>query len=237
MIAIIGALPEEVQALQQQIKEPQITECGSRRFVRGKLAGGDVVVTVSGVGKVNAASAAQQVIDLFRPKAVINSGIAGGLDEKLSLGDIVISRDAVQHDVDTTVFGEEPGQIPDMDVWQFPADEELIDAAVAAGVKAEADSEFRGEVHIGRILSGDIFLTDEAKKRALREVFDGTCVEMEGAAIAQVAWLNQVPWVISRCISDQADDPDVTDYFAFKQEAIAISVKMVMTMLQEYHTE
>ena len=232
MIAIIGAMPEEVRALQEEIQDAQVTERAGRRYVSGRLAGCEVVVTVSGVGKVNAAACTQQVIDLFAPEAVINTGVAGGLAGGLSLGDIVISTDAVQHDVDTTVFGDAPGQIPDMDVLAFPADAGLIEAAVAAGTEAEKNSSFKGNVCRGRVVSGDVFLTDKVKKEALRETFDGTCVEMEGAAVAQTAYLNQIPWVIIRCISDQADNPEVEAYLAFKKEAIRMSVCIVRGMLE-----
>ena len=232
MIAIIGAMPEEVEALVEKMENTETVDRGSRRFVRGTLAGRDVVITVSGVGKVNAASCTQQVIDLFEPEAVINTGVAGGLAEGLSLGDIVISEDAVQHDVDSTVFGYMPGQVPDMEVTAFPADEKLISAAVEAGQIAEREASFKGSVTRGRILSGDLFLTDEEKKAQLREVFHGACVEMEGAAIGQVAHVNMVPWVIVRCISDMADNPDVDAYYAFKMEAVRVSVIVVLSMME-----
>ena len=232
MIGIIGAMPEEVEALVEKMENTETVDKGSRRFVKGKLAGCDVVITVSGVGKVNAASCTQQMIDLFDPDAIINTGVAGGLAKELSLGDIVISEDAVQHDVDTTVFGYMPGQVPDMEVTAFPADKKLISAAVEAGQIAEREASFKGSVTRGRILSGDLFLTDEDKKEQLREEFHGACVEMEGAAIGQVAHVNMVPWVIIRCISDQADNPDVDAYYSFKMKAVHMSVIVVLRMLE-----
>lgn len=232
MIAIIGSMHEEVQALCEQLQDAQTIDRGVRRFMRGKLAGCDAVITVSGIGKVNAASCTQQVIDLFEPEAIINTGIAGGLAEHLTPGDIVISRDAIQHDVDTTAFGEEPGQVPDMEVTAFPADSALIEAAAAAGEEVEKDSSFKGNVCQGRVLSGDVFVNDTEKKERLKDAFQGTCVEMEGAAIGHVAYINAIPWVVIRCISDTADNPDVTDYLAFKMEAIRMSVRIVLGMLE-----
>ena len=233
MIAIIGAMEEETTALKEQMEDPVITKRAGRTFYRGKLKGTDTVVVTAGVGKVNAASCAQQIIDLFAPQAIVNTGIAGALAPGLRVGDIVISRDAVQHDVDTTVFGDAPGQIPDMEVYEFPADPLLMQAAREAGEAAEAESDFHGKVHEGRVLSGDVFLSDFDRKQTLYETFNGACVEMEGAAIGQVAWLNGTPWVILRCISDQADNPVVTDYLEFKKEAIRISVKVVLMMLDK----
>ena len=232
MIAIIGAMEEEVRGLHEQMDRAECIEKAGCTFFRGTLFGRDAVVVSSGVGKVNAASCTQMVIDLFEPECVINTGIAGALAPELSVGDIVISTDAVQHDVDTTVFGDAPGQIPDMEVYEFPADDRLVDAAVFAVQKLMSERTLTGKAMSGRILSGDIFLTDRERKLELRETFNGSCVEMEGAAIAQVAYLNQVPWIILRCISDQADNPAAVDYLTFKKEAIRISTAMVAEMLQ-----
>ena len=159
----------------------------------------------------------------FHVDAVINAGIAGSLKAEINIGDIVISTDAVQHDMDATGFGYKPGVIPRMETSCFQADPTLVRAAKAACEKAVPEI----QAFTGRIVSGDQFISDRAVKERILAQFGGMCTEMEGAAIAQAAYLNKIPFVIIRAISDKADDSAVVDYPAFERQAILHSVALV----------
>lgn len=226
-IGIIGAMEEEVAILKEQMEVSRRAERAGMEFFEGKLAGKDVVVVRSGIGKVNAGICAQILADLFQVDAIINTGIAGSLNADIDIGDIVISTDAVQHDMDAVNFGYPLGQIPRMDTLAFPADEKLIETARQACRQANPDI----HVFAGRVVTGDQFVAERAVKERISSNFGGFCTEMEGAAIAQAAYLNKIPFVILRAISDKADDSAVMDYPAFEKKAIEHSVKLVKQML------
>lgn len=229
MIGIIGAMEDEVEGLKAEMEIEETLTKASMTFVKGSLCGKDVVVVRSGIGKVNAAVCAQILVDNFGVNMLINTGIAGSLDADIDIGDIVVSTDAVQHDVDATAFGDPVGQIPQMDTFSFPADERLIKAAV------QANEEANPEIHTftGRVVSGDQFVADQKVKERLIREFGGKCTEMEGAAIAQAAYLNQISYVIIRAISDKADNSSSMDYPAFEKQAIIHSVRLVRSLLMK----
>lgn len=207
----------------------ETTEVASLSFCRGKLSGKEVVVVRSGIGKVNAAICTQILVDQFHVDVIINTGIAGSLDAEIDIGDIVISTDAVEHDMDASIFGDPIGQIPQMDTFSFPADESLVKLAKEVNEKANPD------VHtwIGRVVSGDQFVSSGEKKEQLIRVFDAKCTEMEGAAIAHAAYLNKISCVIIRAISDKADNSAVVDYPAFEAAAIRHSVRLIEALVSE----
>ncbi|HEX3076858.1 MAG TPA: 5'-methylthioadenosine/adenosylhomocysteine nucleosidase, partial [Lachnospiraceae bacterium] len=176
-----------------------------------------------GIGKVNAAVCAQILVDDFQVEAVINTGVAGSLRNEINIGDIVLSCDAINHDMDATGFGYEVGVIPRMDNSIFTADNTLIQTAKAICEEVNPDI----NVFIGRVLSGDQFISDPGKKEWLVKQFEGYCTEMEGAAIAQAAYLNQIPFLIIRAISDKADSSAEMDYSEFEVKAIEHTVKLV----------
>lgn len=226
-IGIIGAMEEEVSRLKEMMEQVTIRKKASMEFNLGILNGKEVVVVRSGIGKVNAGICTQILVDDFQVDAIINTGIAGSLKNEINIGDIVISTDALQHDVDAREFGYEPGQIPRMEVLAFKADSRLIE-------QAEASShEVNPEVGVfkGRVVSGDQFIADRRVKESIIEKFQGYCTEMEGAAIAQAAYLNQVPFVVIRSISDKADDSASVDYPAFEKKAIENGVRLVSHMV------
>ena len=227
MIGVIGAMEEEVAALKEDMIVEETVEQASMVFCRGVLCGKEVVVVRSGIGKVNAGICAQILVDRFHVDTLINTGIAGSLDAKIDIGDLVISTDALHHDMDAVNFGYEPGQIPRMDVLAFPADEELVKKAVEANQKANP------EIHTftGRVASGDQFIAAGDVKDRIAEGFHPLCVEMEGAAIAQVAYLNKVSYVIIRAISDKADNSATMDYPTFEKQAIAHSVRLMKELV------
>lgn len=227
MIGIIGAMEEEVAALKEDMDIQETVEQASMVFCKGKLCGKDVVVVRSGIGKVNAGICAQILVDRFQADMLINTGIAGSLDARIDIGDMVISTDALHHDMDATIFGDAIGQIPRMDTLAFPADEELVRKAAKANEKANPDI----RTFTGKVASGDQFISSREAKEKIVENFHPLCVEMEGAGIAQAAYLNKVSYVIIRAISDKADNSATMDYPTFERQAIAHSVRLMKELL------
>ena len=222
-VGIIGAMEQEVARLKEVMENVSITTRAGMDFYEGVLEGKKVVVVQSGIGKVNAGMCTQILADLFQVEAVINTGIAGSLNNDINIGDIVLSTDVLHHDMDATGFGYPKGQIPRMDVLSFKADPGLVALAKKA---CEAATPEIG-IHTGRIVSGDQFVSDTEVKKRIVDDFAGLCTEMEGAAIAQTAHLNNIPFVIIRTISDKADNSATVDYPTFEKKAIANDVKIV----------
>ena len=162
--------------------------------------------------------------------AVINTGIAGSLRNEIEIGDVVLSTDTVQHDMDATGFGYPVGQIPQMEEFSFPADETLRNLALKCCKEVNPDI----GVFTGRIVSGDQFISDRVKKDWIAKNFGGFCTEMEGAAIAQAAYLNHVPFLIIRAISDKADNSATMDYSEFEVKAVRHSVNLILAIAERY---
>lgn len=228
-IGIIGAMEEEIASLKDRMEQVSCKRKAGMEFQKGILQGKNVVVVRSGIGKVNAAVCTQILADDYQVDAVLNTGIAGSLNNEINIGDIVISRDVLQHDVDATGFGYERGQIPRMDTLSFQADEALARLAEKKCKEVNPDI----SVFQGRIASGDQFISSKEVKQNIIETFGGFCVEMEGAAIGQAAFLNQIPFLIIRAISDKADDSATTDYSAFEKKAIEHCVNLTLAMIEE----
>lgn len=227
VIGIIGAMDEEVSKIKEKLSDVMIKRIASMDFYEGKLQDLDVVVVRSGIGKVNAGICAQILADIYKVSAIINTGIAGSLNAEINIGDIVLSEDALQHDMDTSAFGDPIGVIPRMDCSTFKADADLIKIA------EESCKEVLDGINVftGRVLSGDQFISGKEKKDWLVDNFAGYCTEMEGAAIAQAAYLNNIPFLIIRAISDKADDSAHMDYPTFEAMAIENSVKLLTAMV------
>ena len=215
-LGIIGAMEQEVQTLWTAMEQPAVTTVAGMTFYEGILRGTSAVVVQSGVGKVNAALCVQCLCDRFGVTHLLNTGIAGALNPQLHIGDILVSADAVQHDVDVTVFGYAPGQVPGQ-APSFRADEALARLALEASRTVDSSR----QAILGRVVSGDQFICSRAVKTRLVEQFHGDCAEMEGAAIAQGAVRNGLPFVILRAISDQADGAAEVDYPTFEAAAAA----------------
>lgn len=210
-LGIIGAMEEEVETLLGLMEEKRESERAGSRFFDGTLEGLPVTVVQCGVGKVNAALCTQILCDCFGVTHLVNTGIAGSLCADLDIGDLVVSQDSMYHDVDAVAFGYPMGQVPGMDVISFPADDALIGYAFAA-----AEAVNPGHTKIGRVASGDQFVASKEVKQRIIDLTQGLCTEMEGAAIAQTAYRNAVPFVILRAISDKADDSAEMDYPTFE---------------------
>ena len=227
-IGIIGAMDVEVEKLKADMKGVSTVVRAGMEFCEGELKGKQAVVVRSGIGKVNAAVCTQILADLFSVDCVINTGIAGSLDARIDIGDIVISTDVAHHDMDAVNFGYPLGQIPQMDVFSFRADEDL--ARLAGEVCGRVNPEIK--VFRGRVVSGDQFIADKEKKEYIVKNFQGLCTEMEGAAIAQTAYLNGLPFIVVRAISDKADDSASMDYPAFEKKAVQHSVNLIEGLLE-----
>lgn len=215
-LGIIGAMSVEVETLKQQMEGLTVTNRAGMEFCEGVLVGLPVVVVVCGVGKVNAALCVQVLCDCFDVTHIVNTGVAGSLSAQLDIGDLVIAKDAMYHDFDCHVINPNyrVGQVPGLPVLSFAADKVLVDHACKAAEKIHS-----GHVHIGRIASGDQFVSSSELKNRILENTAALCTEMEGAAIAHAAWRNGIPFVIIRAISDKADNSADMDYPTF--EAIA----------------
>lgn len=229
MLGIIGAMDEEVAKIKEQMENVKVMSKAAMDFYEGTLAGKDVVVVRSGIGKVNAAMCTQILVDNYQVDAVVNTGIAGSLNANIDIGDIVLSVDTIEHDMDAVAFGYPLGQIPRMDTLAFKADDKL--RALAKKVCQEVVPEI--SVFEGRVVSGDQFISDKKKKDWLVENFDGYCTEMEGAAIAHAAYLNKTPYLVIRAISDKADDSASMDYPTFEAQAIDHSVKLLLELCKQ----
>ena len=230
MLGIIGAMDEEVARIKEQLTEVQVETRAAMDFYRGKLGGKETVVVRSGIGKVNAAICTQILADVYQVSGVVNTGIAGSLKAEIDIGDIVLSSDALQHDMDATGFGYAPGQVPRVDTLSFPADKGQIQLAEACCREVNPDI----HTFVGRVVSGDQFISDKEKKEWLVKTFSGYCTEMEGAAIAQACYLNGIPFLIVRAISDKADDSASVDYSVFEAKAIEHSVNLLTELIRRY---
>ena len=213
-LGIIGAMRIEVETLLDKMENVTMTKHAWSEYYEGTLEGLNVVVVQCGVGKVNAAMCAQILCSCYGVTHLVNTGIAGSLCADLDIGDLVVSRDAMYHDFDCNAFGYPSGKVPGMDVIAFPADETMMGYAFAA-----AEAVNPGHTRIGRVASGDQFVAEKALKEKIIATTQGLCTEMEGAAIAQTAYRNGIPFVILRAISDKADDSAEMDYPTFERIA------------------
>ena len=227
MLGIIGAMDEEVAQIKEKMTDVTVTSVAGMDFYQGKLGGKDAVVVRSGIGKVNAGMCSQILADRFHISAIVNTGIAGSLRAEINIGDIVVSTDAVQHDMDASGFGYRIGQIPRVDIFAFEADEKLRELAIECNQKVNPEI----QAFPGRVVSGDQFISDKDVKERISSLFHPMCVEMEGAGIAQAAYLNKVSYVIIRAISDKADNSATMDYPTFEKKAIAHSVRLMKELL------
>ncbi len=227
-IGIIGAMEQEVATLKENMEVNEKKQRAGMEFFEGSLEGVPVVVVKCGIGKVNAALCVQILSDCFEVTHVINTGIAGSLNAKLDIGDILVSEKAIQHDMDVTIFGYQKGQVPGFESREFYADAAMAQAAQGACKLVNPD------IHVvkGCVVSGDQFISDDQVKRHLIEEFHGDCAEMEGASIAQAAFLNQLPFVIIRAISDKADGSAQMDYPTFEKKAAEHCAGMVKEFLK-----
>ena len=226
-LGIIGAMQVEVEILLGAMENKKTMEKAGCTFYEGTLNGLEAVVVQCGVGKVNAAMCTQILCDLYNVTHLVNTGIAGSLCADLDIGDLVVSTDAMYHDMDAVHFGYPMGKVPGMDTTEFPSDKTMMDYAFAA-----AEAVNPGHTKLGRVASGDQFVAEKPLKEKIIAVTGGLCTEMEGAAIAQTAYRNGLPFVILRAISDKADDSAEMDYPTFERIAAHRCAEVTMRLAQ-----
>ncbi|WP_251554753.1 5'-methylthioadenosine/S-adenosylhomocysteine nucleosidase [Neobacillus muris] len=224
-IAIIGAMEEEVTLLKENMENKTEETIAGCEFTFGSMHGADVILLRSGIGKVNAAMSTTILLEKYKPDCIINTGSAGGLNPDLNVGDVVFSTEVRHHDVDVTAFGYEYGQVPQLPA-AFQADEKLVKTAEAAAKDLDTF-----KIVKGLIVSGDSFIEDPKRAEFIRGKFgDLQAVEMEAAAIAQVAHQFGVPFVIIRSLSDIAGKQSEISFDQFIDQAAANSATLVMKM-------
>lgn len=230
-IGIFAAEQQEIENIQQSLQGRK-TERAGLTFYEAEHGTHTVISVCGGIGKVNAAICTQILISEFHVETIINTGTAGGLNDSLHVFDLVVSTDAVQHDVDVCAFGYAKGHIPAAPSPFWKADDKLRACLIETFTQLKTDcaDDFKhtNNMIAGRIASGDRFIVDPAVKQEIIDTFQADCVEMEGAAVAQTCVMNNIPFVILRCISDNAGEPAAISYQQFSKEASRISALLVL---------
>ena len=227
MIGIIAAMTVEMEKIQARMTVSDSETISGIEFVRGTLEGREVVAAVCGIGKVFAAICTQTMILRYRPECIINTGVAGTLTDLLAIGDIAIADQVVQYDMDTSALGDPVGMVSGINQIYFPADAHAVAAA------QQALRQLGLAFQTGTIASGDRFLSDGAVKAELHTHFGAIACEMEGGAIGHVCFVNRVPFLILRAISDGADPNAHMDYPAFTTLAADRSSKVLCALVQK----
>ncbi|MGY0399119.1 MAG: 5'-methylthioadenosine/adenosylhomocysteine nucleosidase [Ostreibacterium sp.] len=223
---IIAALPQEIVILRDSLSSIKIKHIAGMEIISGKLSGCSVVIMQCGIGKVNAAIGTTIMINHYHPKAIINTGSAGGIAEQLAIGDVVIGDNVAHHDVDVTAFGYALGQMAQMPE-NYPCDAELISAAKKAAT-AFPDA----HIYQGQIVSGDQFIASSDRFNTIKVTFPAAqAVEMEAAAVAQVCYRFNIPFVVVRAISDLANEQASVSFETFILQAGQHSAEMVKLLL------
>ncbi len=225
MIGIIGAMSVEVEGLKNKLEGAQSEKISGCEYVSGKLCGKDVVIAQCGIGKVNAAVCVNTMIIKYGVCAVINTGVAGTLCEKIGILDFAISSGVVQHDMDTTVFGDAPGFISGINIVTISA------SSVLSSLAFSIAKEQGNGCEQGIIASGDQFISNLEKKNYIRNTFSAIACEMEGAAIGHACYLSGVEFVVIRCISDSATGDAEMEYPEMVKRAAKKSMALVEAMV------
>ena len=226
ILGIIGAMNEELEILLSDMELQDKKTIANMTFNKGKLWNNDVVAVVCGIGKVNAAICTQILVSEYKVDKVINVGVAGGISKDIYPGDVVVAENLVEHDMDTTAFGDAHGQIPRLDTFDFKCDSHLMERAKEACNNIKNINTFTG-----RIVSGDVFVADVEKIKWLEKEFNAMACEMEGASIAHTCYLNNIPFVVIRSISDNANNGAHMDYAKFTPIAVKNSTAILKEML------
>ncbi|NFS30240.1 5'-methylthioadenosine/adenosylhomocysteine nucleosidase [Clostridium botulinum] len=227
-IGIIAAMTEELEILLKDLNLEEKKEKANMVFHKGTINNKNVVAVVCGIGKVNSAVCTQILISEYNIDKVVNVGVAGGIGKDIYPGDIVVAENLVQHDMDTSAFGDKIGQIPRLDTFDFKCDKDMV---AAAKKSCEEISELNS--FTGRIVSGDQFVANLEKIQWLEKEFGAISCEMEGASIAQVCYLNSIPFVVIRSISDNANNGAHMDYEKFTPIAVKNSTNILKNMLKK----
>lgn len=238
MIGIICAMELEIEKIREGMTDITEEKHAGVVYTLGKKKGADVVMAVSGAGKVFAAICTQAMIDNFHPEVILNVGVAGSLSTDLSIGDIVMAEQLVQHDMDVTALGLKKGQLYGSDYRFFPANSKVIDLIKECLelVNLEREKEGKKALHAikGTVASGDIFVADSGLKKSIVDEFQAVACEMEGAAIAQVCCVNEIRFGVIRAISDSANEDSTMDYGEFSRMAADNTAELVDMFIGRY---
>lgn len=226
-IGIIAAMDEEISSIKECMKNIITKDIYGLKFIEGKINEKDVILVKCGIGKVNAARTTQLLIDNFNIEYIINVGTAGGLNPQIDIGDVVIGEKLLQHDFDKSANGNERGYISDIGLYMF-SDAKLIEKAKNCMENINEDF----HVYIGVIATGDIFVHDVAVKNSIEAEFHADCVEMEGAAIAQVCTLDKIPFIVIRGISDKPNGNNGIDFEKYLEMACRRYAKFIDIFLK-----
>lgn len=226
-IGIIAAMNEEIATIKDLMHDVVINRIFELEFIIGKIHSKDVVLVKCGAGKVHAARVTQILIDNYDIDYIINVGTAGGLNDDIEIGDIVIAEKLVQHDYDITAGGHEKGYVSHFGKY-VECDENLIKKS--KDIIDLLDGDFKAMV--GLIATGDIFVQDIKIKNIIKEEFDADCTEMEGAAIAQVCSLDNVPFIVIRAISDKPNGNNGIDFEKYLEMACGRYAKFIDIFLR-----
>ena len=229
-VGIIFAMEEELEELLKYLKIEKEYTIFDLSFYEGIINGVYCVMVRSGVGKVNAARATQILIDNIKVDYIFNIGVAGGISKSLKVGDIIIGEKLVQHDFDITAFNHDKGYIPEIGVY-IQVDDYLF--RLANNVLKSDD---KINVVSGVISSGDIFCTEIKMGQKINSKFNALCVEMEGASVAQICYLNHIPFLVLRSISDTPNNDNVITYEEFlkySSKNIAYAMSKILLKLNE----
>lgn len=217
MIGILVAEQKELEAINTYLTLKEIKNIKNNQFILGTINNIDVVIVKSCVGKVNAAITSQMLIDLFNVKMIINIGVSGSINEKLDIGDIVIGKKLVQYDFDTTAFGRKLGEIENIGEY----------------IECNLDLSLFNNCKLGIIASGDKFITDIEEKKKIRDIFKADCIEMEGASVAQVCYLNNIPFLIIRSISDKFNSDSKIEFDKFLDSSSQKVSKLLVDIIDK----
>lgn len=227
-IGVIGAMEEEVELLRNQLANTSVREIANSEFTTGTYKGQELILLKSGIGKVNAAMTTTILMQEFKPDLVLNIGSAGGFDEELEVGAVVISDEVRHHDVDATVFGYELGQVPQMPA-AYIANKELIELAVQA-----VDEIGEHQHAVGFIATGDSFMSDPERVALVKQQFpEMKAAEMEAAAVAQVCFQYDTAFVVIRALSDIAGKESSVSFDEFLPVAAKHSTEIVLRVIEK----
>jgi len=226
VIGILCAMREELEPILEKVEIKEVIEYGRNKFYKAKFNNMDLILAYSKIGKVNSATTATIMIEKFGAQKLLFSGVAGAVDEDLKIGDLVIADKTCQHDVDLTVFGYEPGYIPESKVY-FECDKNLNLIAKRVADKMNV------RLKEGIIASGDQFVHSKERKEWIKKTFNAIAIEMEGGAVGCVAWTLSVPFFMLRAISDTAEEGAGVDFDEFLEESSKVSAEFLIKMLKE----
>ena len=227
-IGIIGAMEPEVKSLIEKLENKSLETVSGIDFCIGEISGKRLAVAKCGIGKVFAAICAEVMILKYTPSLLVNTGVGGAIAKGICTGDIVIADRLCQHDMDTSAIGDPKGLISGINRIYFESDKRAVDILDASAKTLGLKS------FVGTVASGDKFIASVEDKRRISESFGACCCEMEGAAIAQAAFVNSIPFVVVRAISDSADGEATMDYPSFLPIAASNSTKMTLSLVEKY---